>query len=173
MRKLTHKTHKIVPCKWNNWHNVSIKRYLTMALTPDFSLSLMFTLLIFAKSIFYYCVPTCYLSQCLLTMGHEWCSSPWPGGGQMSADCDMFHPLHFTRHYHGQLWTQSWYSSLSLISSAPHRLMMPLKYLYHHYSIHSLSGFSFDFVYMRHSFWNTYSMRIIKCIYLERVNHLI
>ena len=62
MRKLTHKTHKIVPCKWNNWHNVSIKEYLTMALTPD--LSGIFVLLIFAKSIFYFCVATCYLSPC-------------------------------------------------------------------------------------------------------------
>lgn len=101
MRKLTHKTHKIVPCKWNNWHNVSIKEYLTTALTPD--LSVIFALLIVAKSIFYYCVPTCYLSPCSVcwqcdTSGAQ--CSYLCRGGQMSADRDMFHPSPSTLCYH-------------------------------------------------------------------------
>ena len=143
MRKLTHKTHKIVPCKWNNWHNVSIKEYLTMALTPD--LSGIFVLLIFAKSIFYFCVPTCYLSLCSVcwqwdTSGAHICDTG-PDGSRLR------YVSPFTRYtlLSGQLGAQ--HTIITMLLFIPPRpptasWRLSLKYLCHHYPAPSPSGHS-------------------------------
>ena len=133
MRKLTHKTHKIVPCKWNNWHNVSIKEYLTTALTPD--LSVIFALLIVAKSIFYYCVPTCYLSPCSVCW--QWDTSAQCSYLCREARCQQI-AICFTLHPSRQLRAQ-WLACSSLFLPRPHT--EHLRYLYHHDTATSPCGF--------------------------------
>ena len=130
MRKLTHKTHKIVPCKWNNWHNVSIKEYLTMALTPDLSagyLCCSFLLKAYFTFVWPHVIypPVLFVDNetrvVLISVTH---GARW----EQIAICFILYTLHaiirpaggHSNHYHAPLYS----------SSAPHSLMAPLSQIF-------------------------------------------
>ena len=153
MRKLTHKTHKIVPCKWNNWHNVSIKEYLTTALTPDLSVILRCSLLL--KAYFTIVCPHVIYPRVLFVDNETRVLSAHICVGV--ARCQQI-AICFTLHPSRQLRAQSLPCS-SLFLPRPHT--EHLRYLYHHDTATSPCGF-FLILCMNHVLkaWIPYLLRI-------------
>ena len=184
MRKLTHKTHKIVPCKWNNWHNVSIRISYDGINTrsPRFFICCSFLL----KAYFTIVCPHVIYLRVLFVDNETRVVLISVTRGQMSADCDMSHPLHFTRNYLGSCshnhYTAPLYSCLGppqphgasniyiIINTHSNQCQRFLGLWIWGWNVHSVYDWG-----MRHvsSVINISKCKwdFMKCILSERVNH--